>query len=199
MVKIDIVNRTNLTFLAKAFLENLFPRGKRHQVFYDHDSKGEIKFIYFADIEYYHTLIIVMNEKLLAFKSSNSADEWTELYETMRNHEIIENVDYGKLYLYDITENSENSLEIDTDFTQNNVSKNDSFLKNVKRIYPGQDITYESHDNYAIIKLNLDPKDVFRFNLKPIIELIDFLDSKLKNFSIYRDPQRNYTSIKIEI
>ena len=199
MIKIDIVNRTNLTFLAKGYLDNLFPKGKRNEVFYDYNDNNEIKSIFFANEEYYYSLIKSLNSKLPDFGLSNASKEWLSLYSALNNYSVIEDIDYGDLELYDITEKGEGLININIDFLNNKVNKNDHFLKNVKRIYPGYSVSYAGNRNCVIIKFDLDPVNVFKFDLLPIMKLLDYTNQNLKKINFYNDPSRNYTTVTIEV
>lgn len=194
MIKIDIVNRTNLTLLAKAYLEDLLPKGKAGEVFFDYDDKNEIKSIYFSNKDYYNKLIKTFNANMLDISTSNNFIEWINLFTALQSYETIEKVDYGKLEHYHITEKNEieNIINFDT------VNKEDSFLINVKRIYQAYDVTYWGNENLVVIKLPFICDEIFNFDLKPLIELLNMVEKKLIKFNIYRDPSRHITVVRIQ-
>ncbi len=199
MIKIDIKNRTNLTLLAKAYLENLLPKGKEGEVFYDNDDRNEIKSIYFSSEEYYETLIKAFDGKITEMASSNAFTDWLNLYETLITKKKVENVDYGELEHYTLTTKGESIRKINLDFIENKINKKDTFLKNVKRLYEGYEVTYWGNENFVVIKLPFNNNEVFDFDLKPITQLLDIMEKRLTKFNIYRDPSRELTVVRIEI
>ena len=102
LIQIDIINRRNLTLLAKAYWDNLFLKCTDGEMFYENDNQNEIKFIYFK-ADYYSKLITDINKAETMHKMliSNASSEWLELIKVIENGVEISKIDYGKLHLYD--------------------------------------------------------------------------------------------------
>jgi hypothetical protein len=213
MIRINISNRQNLTLLAKAFLENLFVKCNIGEMFYDKDERNEIRFIYFEP-NYYSLLTkdIFSSEKLSRITTSNSANEWKDLIEVIKNHEEIENIDYGKLFLYDIGNTNYSTTEIPQERIENVLSlpmpiinsEYDLYLSieaDLKRIYVGKIISVSRFTNGRGISVKLPFKNETkqRFPFNPIIRLLKKYEQEIEDINIFKGENQNelYISIKI--
>jgi hypothetical protein len=213
MIKINIKNRQNLTLLAKAFMDHLFVQCKMGEMFYDKDERNEIRFIYF-DSNYFKLLKAdVFNpEKLARISLSNMANQWRELLEVFNTYEEAIEIDYGKLFLYDIGESNYSIIEIPQERVDNVLSlpfselKEDNELyKNIeadlKRIYIGKKVNITRFTNGRGISVKVPFKDdaIQRFPFKPIIDILKKYKQEIEDINLFKGEhqQEFYITIKI--
>ncbi len=213
MIRLNIRNRQNLTLLAKAYMENLFVQCNIGEMFYDKDERNEIRFIYFEQ-NYYSLLIedIFSPEKLLRISTSNSSNEWRELLEAIKNHEEVTNLDYGKLFLYDIGNSNYSTFEIPQERIENVLSlqmpvinsDNDLYVNieaDLKRIYVGKKISVSRFTNGRGISVNVPIKNETkqRFPFNPIIQLLKKYKQEIEDINIFKGENQNELFISIKI
>lgn len=107
MIKIDILNRENLTLLAKAYLDKLFPMAKSGEIFYDVDNQNEVKSIYLLNSDYYRTLIEHIGMTRHKFMASNAATGWENLFNVLSSYTIVDQTSSTSLLPYGIALQSE--------------------------------------------------------------------------------------------
>ncbi len=81
VIKIDIQTKANLTLLAKAYWDKLFPLATYGQLYYEQDLSNynfPVRYLYFKD-DYYEELTQHINnsETLSKIELSNSPNEWS--------------------------------------------------------------------------------------------------------------------------
>jgi hypothetical protein len=213
MKRINIRNRQNLTLLAKAYMENLFVQCTIGEMFYDKDERNEIRFIYFEP-NYYSLLIedIFSQEKLARISISNASNEWKELIEVIKNYEEVANIDYGKLFLYDIGKSNYSAIEIPQERIENVLSlpmpvfKDDKNLYEIieadlKRMYVGKRVSIARFTNGRGISVNvpINNEAIQKFPFKPIIVLLKKYKQEIEDINIFKGENQKeiYISIKI--
>ncbi|SFN97825.1 hypothetical protein [Salegentibacter flavus] len=201
MIKVRIGNGMDLTLLALAFTKSQLPKAKSGEVFYDHNEKNEIDSLYFSNEEYYQKLLEFIENNRSNFSDSNAPSEWNSLFSTLNNYKKIqeESLDFGRLDHYTLAENNFEQRELNLDILNNVSKRNSSFYEDVKRLYKGYDVSYWGSPDFVVIKYEFDHEIEFNFDLKPIVQLVNEHNKKLKAFNIYRDPRRGLNTIRIGI
>jgi hypothetical protein len=199
MIKIKIKTRMNLTLLAKAYWDNILPRGKAGEVYYDKDAENEVRSLYFKNETYYKELMDSIKANQHSFYNSNNGTDWKNLFDALAEYEKVEKVDYGILDHYSLTNENFGVREIDESIIESSNPKEESFLVNMKRLYRGYNVEYWGSSDFVIIHLPLHSEVQFNFDLKPIISLLSRYNKTLDRFNIYRDPSRGLSIVRIGI
>lgn len=199
MKRIDIKNRKNLTLLAKAYYDNLLPRGKGGDIFYTKASNGEIDYIYFENDYYsklsFETLNIDILQKV---EQSNSSADWKELFAAIRENEEVSDYDYAKLHLYDIVNINFDTINIPEERVSSVLASPVGHLENrgdllsslendLKRIYIGMTVDVFFQDGMRLdIDIPIDTEHEQRFPFKPIILLFKKYNLEMEDMRLYK-------------
>jgi transposase len=197
MIKVDIITRQNLTMLAKAYWDKLLPRALDGEIFYSKNEKNEPQFIYYENQDYYFSLLKYIEKNQNDFFNSNAANAWNELFSAISEYTVVENVDFGFLENYTMpveTNNKERAIDLDIIHTNDN-----SFYRQVKRLYRGYDVKYWGSDKNIVIPLPIDPDEKTVFDLHPLIQLLESHKQTISKFDFFRDPKIHTTVIRISV
>ncbi|MBK9482633.1 MAG: hypothetical protein IPO02_11790 [Bacteroidetes bacterium] len=216
IIKVDIQTKANLTLLAKAYWEKLFPLATYGKLYYEQDLSNynfPVRFLYFM-VDYYEELIQHLEniETLRKIEFSNNSSEWFDLISTLKNNKQNVSVDIGKLNVY--TPSNTNyefkqfdDLQFETIIAQPKISslELDNIINEIeldlKRIYIGIDIGINSFEKGKGISIHIPLKIdiVQRFSFKPIIQILNKYDQIIEDFKLFKGENKNDIWVSITI
>jgi hypothetical protein len=213
MIKVNILNRQNLTLLAKALIDELFIMSDSGNMFYEKNDLNEISYIFFDSV-YFSILINDINslEMRLKISQSNSPNEWFSLIDALNNFEEVENVDFGHLHLYSFGKINYSQIEVSEKQLEyvlnlpfgpiNNQNNLFNFIEaDLKRAYIGRNIEICRFSEGRGISVNIyfRPESIQKFPFKPIIMILDKYKQEIEDINIFKgqDDNKLYIAVKI--
>lgn len=216
VIKIDIQTKANLTLLAKAYWDKLFPLATYGQLYYEQDLSNynfPVRYLYFKD-DYYEELTQHINnsETLSKIELSNSPNEWYDLINAIKNNKENANVDIGLLNVYTPSKTNYEFKQFDDIQAEAILSKPRTLnneLNNIvneieldlKRIYIGIDIGINTFEKGKGISIHIPLKEDIeqRFSFKPIIQILNKYEQIIEDFKLYKGENKNAIWISITI
>ena len=216
LLKIDIQTKLNLTLLAKAYWENLFPMPIFGYLYYDIDLSNcdfPVRYLYFKK-EYYSELIQHINntEILIRLGNLESYRDWKDLIDSLNKVESVENVDVALLRIYTPSKTNYDEIKVDNLASDAILTKpkiNSNELKNIifeieldlKRIYIGVNISVSKFEKGKGISIHIPFADekVQRFSFKPILQLLSKYDQLIEDINLYKGKNSNEIWVSVTI
>lgn len=199
LIKIDIGSKMNLTLLAKAYVEGLFPLSTYGELYYDQNLSNvdfPVRYLFFKEDYYNHLISFISNEEVAQkMRISNSSNEWYDLVNVLRNNKIKVSADIGILHIYTPGKSIE-KLVLDEEKTKAILNREKICSSNIKeiqkeivgdlkRIYEGLYIDVLG----VLIKISLPIENgkAQYFSLSPFLKLLEKYEQKIKNVEIRKE------------
>lgn len=187
MIKVDLKTRQNLTMLAKAYFDRLLPRALDGEIFYGNNNMNEPQFIYYENHNYYYSLLEYIKENQNNFYNSNAANEWYELFLSLNLFVEVDEIDFGNVEHY--------TMPVDPNYSERKIDLkvlgtfDESFYKQVKRLYRGYNVSYAGTKKTIIIDIPFTTDILLKFKLLPIIQLMISHDQSCEKFDFILNPE----------
>jgi len=201
MKKVNLNTRTNMTFLAKAYMEGLFPRAKKGEIFFEKDLRTEAGYVYFQP-DYYEDVFIrqINSSDILAkMRNSNASNSWLELVSVLNSAEDVSNIDVGQLELYSIVDENFSIAEYSNEkleaILKNQVQ--DELYKSLetdfKNLFPVLDFDVFRQDGIlrATFRLPIKGDLEQKFEFYPIIKILEKHNQTVSNIKLYKGANTN--------
>lgn len=210
MKKIDIKNRTNVTFLAKAYMDRLLTRAKKGEVFYEKNESGEISNIFFDDDYYTNVLHQDINNPILLEKinKSNAAPDWNNLIMTLSDYSNVDNLLLAHWELYTLVDEEDEPISYSEELLETLLSSKDNnsgegFWKKIqydlKRLFPALNMDVFKQEGLFRISFNIPIKfeNEQRFKFKPIIQILNKYNMGLTDVKIFKTSGKGFLHISV--
>lgn len=185
-----------MTFLAKAYLERLFPRAKSGEIFFEKDLKTEAGYVYFQPAYFENVLLPEINksEMISRMRSSNSSNQWLELVSVLNDFEDIDEVNIGSLESYSLVDENFSVIEYSSEKLTKILAnaKLDELWKSIQQdlrnIYPNLDFDVFSQDGLFRAKFWIPFKEELeqRFEFYPIIKILEKHNQIVQNIKLLK-------------
>lgn len=190
-----------MTFLAKAYIERLFPRAKTGEVFFEKDLKTESGYVYFQPTYYENILFpeISKSEIITRMRNSNASNEWLELVSVLSDFQDVGDVNLGSLELYPLGDENFDVLEYSNEKLESILatSKLNELWKSIevdlKNIYPTLGFNVFRQDEVLRAKFRMPLKEELeqQFDFYPIIKILEKHNQVVQNIKLFKRKDEN--------
>jgi hypothetical protein len=190
-----------MTLLAKAYMEGLFPRAIKGEIFFEKDLETEAGYVYFQPDYYEKVLIRQINssEMLAKIRNSNASSSWLELIAVLNNAEEVFDIDLGQLELYTIVDSNFSISEYSNERLEailKNQAKDElykSLESDFKNLFPVLDFDVFRQDGIlrATFRLPIKGDLEQRFEFYPIIKILNKHNQSVSNIKLYKGANAN--------
>lgn len=216
LIKVDIGSKMNLTLLAKAYWDNLFPLATYGELFYEEDLTNDdfpVQFLFFKE-EYYNKLTTFFNEiqTLDKIQRSNSPNEWIALINTIKYNQTKISKDIGLINVYTPSTTNYETITIDDTLTNEILNKKKVLTNDIKiiikeitldlkRIYWGVNMGVSRFEKGKgiYISIPITEEKIQRFPYGPIIKLLDKYDQQIEDINLFKGKNNKEINISITI
>lgn len=209
MIKVELKNRTNLTLLSLSFIDGLFPRAKKGELFYEKDLANETINVFFEENYYHNKLLPYINgyEIQNKIEKSNNSENWLKLIQTLNGGINFKNYQIENLEIYSMTDDNFDDIIEDKNIIQEVLSclpKDDRILSlklDLRKIYPSLDFdTFKSKEGIKITFFLYMKNEVkFNFNFETIFKIVMKYNYTVENIKIYKGENLNCMHTEITL
>lgn len=201
MKKINLRTRDNMTFLAKAYLERLFPRAIKGEIFFEKDLETESGYVYFESNYYDNTLFAELNnsQTLSKIKNSNASQQWIELISVLKDFEEVDDINVGSLDSYSLVDENFSIIKYSEERLNSILDKSQtkalylSIQEDLKNIYPslGFDVFRQDGVLRATLRVPIKAELEQRFDFLPIVKILEKHNQSIKNIKLFKGKDEN--------
>jgi len=215
LIKIDIGSRMNLTLLAKAYFDGLFPLSTYGELYYEenlYNVNFPVRYLFFKEDYYKQLISFISNEQTVhKMQISNSPNDWSNLVNALKNNKTEVSADIGMLNLYTFPAKPNYAKVVLDEEKTNAILSSEKALTNdgekirkeikqdLKRIY--EYIPIEIFGKKWInISVPTTEENALEFPLTPVIRLLEKYEQEVEGIKLLkRDDEKKNINISIAV